>query len=206
MAVSETNETKRFDAPIVLFMLEHLARLKDRRQEIVDSGDTDALDDLDGVIVDVKKAADSIALSQMAREKAREQYEKWRAILPQCRAALEKYEETCRDLEKAIFKTAELQSRAGHAFDIICQVKDRRPRNESYPTNQEIQAHEAQLTMAESVHKERVAKLVAAKDRQAVLTRQQWETRNTYNALEFQERQLRPRQDAEPAKLLSAVR
>ncbi|MGB8802711.1 MAG: hypothetical protein WCC97_18685 [Candidatus Acidiferrales bacterium] len=200
------NEVERFDVPIVQFLLEQLASLKGRRQEIVDSGDTDALDNLDGVIADTNKAATSISLSQHAREEAREKYEKWRAILPKCRAALRKYEEICRDLEKAVFKTSELESRASHAFDIVCQTQDQRPQNSSYPTDEEIAAHEARVRSAESIHKERVAKLVAAKERQAVLTRQQWETRNEYNALEFQERQLRPRQDAQPAPLLSAVR
>jgi hypothetical protein len=200
------DEAERFDVPIVQFLLGQLAILKGRRQDVVDSGDTIALDNLDGVIADADKAVTAIALGQHAREEARAKYEKWRAILPRCREALEKYEQVCRDLEKAIFKTSEMESRASHAFDLVMQTRDRRPQPESYPTDAEIQAHEAHERKAEGIHRERVAKLVEAKERQAVLTREQWQTRDAYNALEFQERQLRPRQDAQPAKLLSAVR
>jgi hypothetical protein len=204
--VSETTEVKRFDGETLGFLMEEKNRLTALRPQILDEGDVDALDELDGTIEEIDKAIMAMSMAVFAREEARSRYKKWEAIVPQCRAALKRYEEVCRDLEKAIFKTAELESRASHAFDVVMQVRDQRPRNEVYPTEAEIEAHEARERKAEAVHKERVAKLVEAKDRQAVLTREQWETRNALGDLQFRERQLRPQQDAQPAKLVSAVR
>lgn len=197
---------QRFDGDILQFLLEQRNALTALRPHVLDSGDVDAIEEIDATLEQVTAAMTAFALGAHNREVAREQYAKWKAILPVCRAAVEKHEEICRDLEKAVFKTAELESRASHAFDVVMQIRDRRPKHESYPTEAEIEAHEARERKADGIHRERVAKLVEAKERQAVLQREQWESRNNLNNLQFRERQLRPQQDAQPAKLVSAVR
>lgn len=199
-------EAERFDVPIVQFLLGQLAILKGRRQEIVDSGDTARLGDCDGVIADTDNAVTTIARGQLGREKAREQYEKWRAILPQCREALDKYEALGIQVERAGFKLGEMRSRVEDAFNKLLQTRDSKPTPERFPTDADISAYNAREQKAAAKHGEAVARLTASLDEHQRIYRQQWQHKLVLDKLLFDERQIRPREEPEPAKLLSGVR
>lgn len=206
--MSETSEVKRFDGEILGFLMEEKNRLAALRPQILDEGDVDALDELDGTIEEIGKAINTIALAQFARQAAREKYVKWRAILPKCREALDKSEALARDVERAAFKLSEMRSRADDAFDKMLQARDKRPRPEQFPTDHEIQEQNKREQKAEANHREHVARVKDANEAHAELIREQWQHKLVLDGLLFTERQLRPREAQTEQSIgeLSAVR
>jgi hypothetical protein len=206
--VSETSEVKRFDGEILGFLMDQKNALSALRPQILDEGDADTIDELDGTIEQVTAAISKIALAQFARQEAREKYTKWRAILPKCREAADKSEALARDVERAAFKLSEMRSRADDAFDKVMQARDKRPRPEKFPTDREIQEQNKREQKAEANHREHVARVKEANEAHARLIREQWEHRLILDGLLFQERLLRPRetQTATVVGELSAVR
>jgi hypothetical protein len=188
------------------FLLEQKAALTERRKEIVALADSDLLDDLDGTLESVSAAATAIALAQLAREQAREKFARWKQILPKCRQATEEFEAICREVERAGFKLAEVRDRADRAFDKVMQTRDKRPKSEQFPTDHEIEEQNRREAKAEANHREHVARLKEANEAHEIALRNQWQTKLALDKLLFDERQLRPRQQAEPEPLLSAVR
>jgi hypothetical protein len=202
-------EIERFDGPAVAFLLEQKKLLSGRRAEILDLGDTDALNELDAVVADLNKAVTEIALAQYGRAEARERYAKWHALLPQCRETTEKFEKISQDFERSKLRLEELRSRADNEFDKLLQARDSRPRPEQFPTDAEISAHNAREQKVEAKYNGAVARVREANDKMHSLARDQWEMKLALDALLFSERQLRPRdRNAAVANVgtLSAVR
>jgi hypothetical protein len=204
--VSETNETKRFDGETLGFLMQEKNRLTALRPKILDLADADTLDELDATIEEVGKAINLICLAHSARQQAREKYAKWRALQPQCRRAIDEYEALGIQVERAGFKLGEMRSRVEDAFNKLLQTRDSKPTPERFPTDAEISAYNAREQKAAAKHAEAVAKLTGALEEHQRSYRQQWQSKIALDQLLFTERQLKPHQDAEPAKLLSGVR
>ena len=192
--MSETTEVKRFDGEILGFLMEQKNALSALRPQILNEGDADTIDELDGTIEQVTAAINTIALAQFARQEAREKYAKWRVILPQCRAAAEKSEALARDVEHAAFKLSEMRSRADDAFDKVLQARDKRPRPEKLQPIVRFRNRTSASRRLEANHGQHVARVREANDAHQRLIREQWEHKLILDGLLFQERQLRPRE------------
>ena len=206
--MNETTEVRRFDGEILAFLMEQKNALSALRPQILNEGDADTIDELDGTIEQVTAAINTIALAQFARQEAREKYAKWRAILPQCREALDKSEKLARDVERAGFHLSEMRSKADDAFDKVLQQRDRRIPPERFPDDAELEQQAARERKAEAKHSEAVARVRDANEAHQAIIREQWQHKLLADGLLFQERQLRPREASAERGVgeLSAVR
>ncbi len=206
--MSETNETKCYDGEILGFLMDEKNRLTALRPQILDLGDVDALDELDGTLEETKKAINAFCMAGFARREARTRYKKWEEIVPQCRAAVDKSDALARDVERAAFKLSEMRSRADDAFDKVLQARDKRPRPEKFPTDHELQEQNKREQKAEANHREHVARVKEANEAHQAIIREQWQHKLVLDGLLFTERQLRPREAQTEQSIgeLSAVR
>ncbi len=200
------SDVERFDRPILTVLFEQKAILTRRRPEILADGDADALEEIDATLEQISAAMNTFALAAHNREVARERYVRWQEILPQCRKAKDELEQLGFALERAALLVQTRESQRGSAFDLVMQTRDRRPQPSDFPSALEIREHNDREREAEAVHETALARLREAKEALRVMQRNQLVANDTLNKLLFNERQLRPREEAAPAPLIHAVR
>jgi hypothetical protein len=204
----ETTEVKRFDGEILGFLMQEKNRLTALRPAILELGDVDALDELDGTLEETNKTINAFCAAGFARDEARTRYKKWEEIVPKCREALRKSERLARDVERAGFHLSEMRSKADDAFDKVMQARDRRIPPARFPDDAELEQQAARERKAEAKHSEAVARVRDANEAHQAIIREQWQHKLLADALLFQERQLRPRETQTERGVgeLSAVR
>lgn len=192
-----SEDVKRFDGEILAFLMEQKNALTARRPEILDLGDVDSLDELDGTLEQIGKAINAIALAQHEREQGRKRFNEWQKIIPRCRAARDEFARVSIDFQRAEEKYHELSSRGEDARSKVAQARDQRPTADSFPTAEELEKQALLEAKCESALAAVVAKVRAANEKRHELQRTQLEKKIELDQLLFQERNLRPR-DAKP--------
>lgn len=187
---------------IVDFLQAQKAALSTERS----SADEAERSELDGLLTDIAAAEILITSHAAARGVAREKLAKWKAVVRQCRAALDRLQQINSDFESQQSEVAELREAADSAFDAVMQHRDRIPRATDYPTAEEIAEHAAEENRLVRAHEDAVAKVREANEKQGWLGAGLLKAREELGRLEFQERQLRaPGQAPEPAVARGAV-
>ena len=151
------------------------------------------------VIKDTEAALHSIFTNAVKREEERERAKKWKAILPKCRAALDRVKEFSLQLEAAVQATTIGRNSVVIAENRLSAALGNEPRPESYPTPGELAEYAAIVRDLEAAVKAASAhcrELVDAEGRIGLALR---EAHKELAQLVFQERHLRPRTATEPA-------
>jgi hypothetical protein len=161
--------------------------------------------ELDALIRDTDKGLTEIAVNAANRQTERERQMKWEEILPRCRAALDKVTELNRQLQPAIERAIVARNSLAIAESNLANAQANRPRPEAYPTRAELAEHsaiESSLQAAVDVASKNCRAATAGQDEAAGAL---FAAQKQFNALAFQERQLRPRTAKEPAWSIPSV-
>ena len=188
-------------AQIVDYLFTQEKELRAERAALAQSAEPETLAELDAVIADVRNASTGLITQAHQREEKRERARKWREIVPQCRAALDAVEQLNQAHERQMLKVSELRSWADAAFNRIMQMRDKRPKPQTFPTDTELALQAERERKAEAAHKTAVDRVKEANQKEGEIARELLQARETLSRLEFQERQLRPRSEMPPQRV-----
>jgi hypothetical protein len=149
----------------------------------------------DALATDLHEAVNLIFSRATGREEAALRKLQWEEIIPQCRAAKDRFDKLNAEAEKQNYILAELRRQLDNAESTLNLKRDARPA--PYPTPVEISEWENTCKKLEEALELARANVRAANARRGELTAELLRSRNDFSNLLFRERNLRPRQ-AEP--------
>ncbi len=146
----------------------------------------------DALVADLHVAVNLILSHADARAEERERFARWQAIVPQCRAAKERFDKLNAEAEKQNVILAQARAAADDAESKLNLRRDARPA--PYPTSQEISDWQALCKKLENSLKAARACVRAANQHRGELTAELLRARNEFMNLVFRERNLRGKQ------------
>jgi chromosome segregation ATPase len=149
-------------------------------------------DEADALAVDLHESVNLIFSRAAAREEARRKKVEWEAIVPQCRAAQERFHKLNAEAEKQNDILAEARHKVDNAESRLNLARDARP--SPYPTPKEISDWENLCKKLENSLEEARAHCRAANTGRGEMTRELLQARNDFTSLMFRERNLRGQQ------------
>jgi hypothetical protein len=151
------------------------------------------LDEINDALKNLKTAAADIVTREGQRTEAARRKQKWEEIVPQARAAKTKLIKLERQHDACHSPIMELQNAVLIAESVLANAERNKPIPDEYPSPRELVEHrELCDRLRADFEKARDAALAAVTARD-LLQRQIIEARETFQRLEFQERQYRPR-------------
>jgi chromosome segregation ATPase len=149
-------------------------------------------EETDALAADLHEAVTLIFSRATAREDERRKKVEHEAIVPQCRAAKDRFDKLNADAEKQNHILAELRRQLDQAESRLNLKRDARPA--PYPRPSEISEWENDCKKLEEALESARAEVRAANVRRSELTGEVIRARNDFTNLMFRERNLRPRQ------------
>ena len=187
----------------ITFLFNEQNRLKASRASL--AGNAEALAECDATIADFRAAELVIFDSYRKREDERERRVAWRAILPECRAALDDVERLAREFEAAGFEEQHQRDAARIAHDRLQEVVDKKPPESRYPNERELAKHAEHVAEAKKLYSEALAVAQAARNHQQTVLAEFQSAEQKLQRLQFRERQLKPRVET-PEGLFTGVK
>lgn len=149
-------------------------------------------EETDALVGDLHSALNLITSRADAREVARRKNDEWQRIIPECRAAKDKFERVNGDYKRANDEILQLYKKVDDAESRVNLARDAKPT--MYPTKAEIEKWEARCRTLEDAFETARANVREANARRGQLSQNLLQARNQFSALSWRERNLRPRE------------
>jgi hypothetical protein len=176
------------------------ASLRDLQAARADVGaDSDQGKELAALIRDVQEASDKIIGNAASRQVEREKFEKWNAIIPLCRKALDTVNQLAMQIDTTDAAATEASQRVHVAEQNLGLALSAKPTADAYPTQGELREHEEQVARFRRIFEARKADAHRATEAQRTLHANLLAAQRELAGLRFTERQLRPRSEQAPA-------